>query len=336
MDYDGSLREEAAMRSSVFASPNTRRLILILFLMVVGGSGSLCFCQQRVVKRHAIAVSTQEFTLQRNGYNFSLQRLPLAAKYPPISIPREWLVPPGNPEEEEGSSPVDPFNYDRHVTSFPIGDGEIGLRISSFDAMTEGSMAAAAGKDVFLIYDPKLGKLRAGGFDLGITKERYRVDGCFRAQAAHLLIADVNQDGLVDIGVVKEEIWCPEIGEDEDDVSEAQAAEHKKLPSELTNIVEIHLYQQHVAAWYVYTPQGWKLDPEQTGLPETFFELPLVGIVLSPVDFVGEVIWRSLDPKSWMDRPLYVPTYREKLIAQEPLPSKNSRRRLKFETSQTR
>ena len=324
------------MRFPVFAPPNTRCLIFILFLIVVGGSGSVCFGQQRVVQRHAMAVSTQEFTLQRNGHNFSLQRLPLAAKYPLISIPREWLVPADNLEDEEDSSPVDPFNYDGHVTSFPIGDGEIGLRISSFDAMTEGSMAAAAGRDVFLIYDPKLGKLRAGGFDLGITKERYRVDGCFRAQMAHLLIADVNQDGLVDIGVVKEEIWCPEIGEDEDDVSETQVAEHKKLPSELTNIVETHLYQQHIAVWYVYTSEGWKLDPEHTGLPETFSELPLVGIVLSPVDFVGELLWRSLNPKSWMDRPLYVPTYREKLMAQEPSPFKNSRRRLKFENPQSR
>jgi hypothetical protein len=305
--------------------------MLGLFLVFASSAPSLA--QQDLAKDRAIAVSTHRFTLRREGDSFFLQPLPLAAKHPPIAIPTEWLIPPRNSDdcEDEDTSPVDPFNYDRRVTSFPIGNGEIGLRISSFDAMTEGSMAAAAGKDVFLIYDPKLGKLRAGGFDLGITKERYRVDGCFRAQMAHLLIADVNQDGLVDIGVVKEEIWCPEIGEDEDDVSETQAAEHKKLPSELTNIVETHLYQQHTAAWYVYTPQGWKLDPEQAGLPETYSELPLVGIVLTPVDFVGKLLWRSFDPKAWMDHPLYVPTYREKLMAQEPSRLKNTRPQLKFE-----
>lgn len=319
------------MRCSDFAPVNTCWIALALFLIIGDGSSSLCFSQQPVVKRHGIAVSTHQFTLESDGHDFFLQRLPLAAKQSKIPILRDWLIPAHNVEDEDDDpDPVNSFNYDRHVTSFPIGNGQIGLRISSFDAMTEGSMAAAAGRDVFLIYDPRVGKLQAGGFDLGVTKERYRVDGCFHAQMTHLLVADANQDGLVDIGVIKEEIWCPEIGS-EDDISDEQPGEHKKLPSELTNIVETHLYQQHNAAWYVYTPQGWKLDSEQTGIPDTFSELPLVGIVLSPVDFVGEVLWRSLDPKSWMDRPLYVPTYRKKLMAQEASGFKKSRNPLKFE-----
>jgi len=290
---------------------------LALFLVFAGSNSARSFAQRDIAKDHAIPVSTHQYTLQREGDNFFLQPLPLAATHPRIAIPRDWRVSLHHTGDEEDASPVDPFNYDRHVTSFPIGNGEIGLRFSSFDAMTEGSMAAAEGRDVFLIYDPSEGRLRGGGFDLGITKGRYRVDGCFRAQMVHLLVADTNNDGLADIGAVKEEIWCPEIGKDEDEVPDG-TAEQKKAPSELTNIVGTHLYQQHNVIWYLYTPQGWKLVPDQTGMPETFSELPLTGIVLSPVDFVGAVLWHSRDPKSWVDRPLYVPTYRKKLIAKDP------------------
>jgi len=320
------------MRYSASGLAHTCWPTLALFLVFAGSISAPSFAQQHIAKDHAIAVSTHRFTLQREGDNFFLQPLPLAAKHPRIAIPKDWLVPPHDADDDEDTSPVDPFNYDRRVTSFPIGNGAIGLRFSSFDAMTEGSLAAAEGRDVFLIYDPNEGKLRQGGFDLGITKKRYQEDGCFRAQMVHLLVADTNNDGLTDIGAVKEEIWCPETGEN-DAVPDGPDAQ-KKLPSELTNIVENHLYQQHNVIWYIYTPQGWRLDPDQPGMPDTFSELPLTGIVLSPVDFVGEVLWHSLDPKSWVDRPRYVPTYRKKLIAETPRDFKNARNWPRFENGQ--
>jgi hypothetical protein len=306
----------------------------LTLLLIFAGFSGWSFARQHVVTHHTIAVSTDLFTLQREGDNFFLQPLPLSPKHPRISIPKDWLVPPHQSNDDEDTSPVNPFNYDHRVTSFPIGNAQIGLHFSSFDAMTDGSMAAAEGRDVFLIYDPSEGKLRPGGFDLGITKERYRVHGCFRAQMVHLMIADINEDGLTDIGAVKEEIWCPEIGEDEDEVSDGQPAQHKKLPPELENVVERHLYQQHIASWYIYTPQGWKLDTDRTWMPDTFSDLPLIGITLSPVDFVGEVIWHSFDPKSWVDQPLYVPRYRRKLIVEHRPRFRNSRNPLKLENDQ--
>ena len=42
------------------------------------------------------------------------------------------------------------IRFDHHVASFPIGNGEIGILLSSYDMMTEGSMQAGAGRDVSL------------------------------------------------------------------------------------------------------------------------------------------------------------------------------------------
>ena len=138
-----------------------------LFLILAGSSSVPAIAQQKGATHKAIAVSTHQFALQQEGDNFFLQPLPLASKYPRTAIPKDWLVPPHESDDEEDPELVNSFNYDRHVTSFPIGNGEIGLRFSSFDAMTEGSLALAEGRDVFLIYDPSEGKLRPAGFDLG-------------------------------------------------------------------------------------------------------------------------------------------------------------------------
>ena len=308
------------MRRSDSEPTTTCWCSLSLFLIFAACISTLSPAQQTPVKPNAIPVSTHKFALQKEGDSFFLQPLPSTPQHPGIAIPREWLIPRQETDDPGDSSIVDASNYDRHVTSFPIGNGDIGLRFSSFDAMTDGSMQLALGKDVFLIYSPTSGKLRPGGFDLGITKERIWGRGCFHAHMVHLLVGDSNEDGLTDVGVVKEEIWCPEIGDEAEDEEEPsqQKPPEKKLPPELENITATHLYEQHHPIWYVYTPQGWKLDLTQAGTPENYSDLPLTGIVLSPVDYVASLIWRSYDPKSWIDPPRYTPAYRKKLIAAPP------------------
>jgi hypothetical protein len=159
-------------------------------------------------------------------------------------------------------------------------------------------MHGAAGRDVFLLYNPAAGTLREGHLDLGVTKGRARDEGCFNARMAHFWIGDIDGDGLTDIGVVDEEIRCPD-GRDR---------------------YEGEVYEQHFVRWYRYTQSGWKLDPD-ANMPDRYAELPLIGIELSPVDFVVKMIWRSYDPADWRSPPRYVPAYRKKLISKDQLKS---------------
>jgi hypothetical protein len=256
--------------------------------------GACGFCRaQQVTGKHPIVISIDRFQLLTEGKQFFLQPMS-AAKAQRLPIPRDWLIPPQEEKDEE-EEPVSSFRYDHRVTSFPIGNGEVGIRLSSYDMMTEGSMGAATGRDVFLIYDPAAEKLRPGHVDLGVTKERIWDQGCWYARMVHFLVSDVNQDGFADIGTIKEEIHCPE-GEE---------------------AWEGDSYEQHPLHWYLYTADGWKREEDDSGWPDHYAELPLVGMEKSPVDFVGQVLWRSPDPSSWKSPPRYLPTYRKKLIADE-------------------
>jgi hypothetical protein len=60
----------------------------------------------------------------------------------------------------------------------------------------------------------------------------------FFAVMNHFLVADVNDDGLKDIGVVTEEIRCPDEGD------------------RLTG----QFYVQHFPRWYLFSLDGWKRE----------------------------------------------------------------------------
>lgn len=255
------------------------------------------FCHAQPVKsaQDPNVISTDRFRLLIDGERFFLQ-LTSGTKTQPLAIPRDWLIAPEEEKEEkEEELVVSSFRFDHRVTSFPIGNGEIGIQLSSYDMMTEGSMQAAVGRDVFLIYDPATQKLHPGHMNLGITKERSFGQGCWHARMVHFIVADVNQDGRADIGTINEEIRCPEGQE----------------------MWEGDSYEQHPLHWYLYTADEWKLEEDDSGWPDSYAELPLIGIEISPVDFVGQILWRSADPFSWKSPPRYLPTYRKKLIAKE-------------------
>lgn len=268
-------------------------LVLVAFLLGVHFFASFeAWAQAKLPAKNRPKISTDQFTLLRENEQYSLSfHSPEGTQSIPIAA--EWLAPPEELAQEEGQ-PFSSVLYSKHVNSFPIGNGEIALHFSSFDMMTEGSMMGAGGRDVFLIFSLADNSLRPGLISLGMTKERAREGGCFHALMTHFLIADANDDGNLDIGIVKEEIDCP----DEEDGS--------NRPS----------YVQHALHWYLFTPEGWKKE-EASSWTDDYAELPLVEISLSPVDFVGVFLWGTFDSSKWMSPPTYTPAYRKKLLQEE-------------------
>ena len=225
-------------------------------------------------------ISTSEFKLLTRRKGFTLQFVS-HGKTKQVAIPREWLVPPEDEEQEESGAYVSSFNYDSRIQSFPIGNERIGLHVSSFDFAKEGTSHAAAGRDVFLIFDPKSLKIFQGGLRPGITKGRVRTEGCLGAVIEHYFIADVDGDGLADIGVLREEFQCID-----------GAGRYGNIAGPF--------YKQYSMDWYLLRSDAWKLDPDFSGkLPKQFQELPLIGIGRSPADFVGCGLSQRCDRTKW-------------------------------------
>jgi hypothetical protein len=240
-----------------------------------------CLPQTSIQRPQNPVFSTDQFKLLTRPRDFALQFVS-NEKGKQISVPRDWLVPPDEEKGEEGNY-VSSFLYGNQVTSFPIGNGKIGLQLSSYEIQKEGSAQAAAGRDVFLIFDPASSAVFRGGIERGITKERVRSQGCFAAKADNYYLADVNGDGLTDIGVAKEELECVQSEKRQD-----------------VDLIVGPFYRQNPVDWYVFRDHTWKLEPNFSGkFPEHYQELPLIGIDRSPVDYVGCTLWQTCDRTKW-------------------------------------
>lgn len=195
---------------------------------------------------------------------------------PPTEIPRTWLASPAELAADEQAY-VSSSVFDEQVQSFPIGGGRLGVHLSSYEIQDSGSAQAAAGRDVFLVFEPSTRRLSPGGLDLGVTKSRVRLGGCFAATHHQFLLGDIDGDRRLDIGVVEERVAC-DLPEIEGPGDEARGAALRFLPAWSIEPVE----------WHVQTGEGWRREPLFDGrLPAfAYRELPLLGLEMSPVDFV--------------------------------------------------
>jgi hypothetical protein len=188
-----------------------------------------------------------------------------------VDGPIEWLMPPAEVDAETDNY-VSSFAFGPDAAAIPIGRGFIAFHLASYEMMKEGSAAAAAGRDVFLILDPATGTLRPAGPSLGLTRERLRADGCFRALNHRFFLADINEDGLLDLGVLREELVCRL-----EDSRENPGDSYSRGPFDCPQPVR----------WYVVADGQWTAAPKHDGLaPADQRELPLLGITRSPVDFL--------------------------------------------------
>lgn len=255
---------------------NVTWLLLSLLILIFSISPATAQSPQDI-----LTIDTKSFRLVRDQQGYSLQY----DRDKRLRVREEWLVPPDELKDESGAY-VSSFNYDEGVTAFPIGDGGMGLHLSSYEIQKEGSANAAAGRDVFLVLDPKARRPHQGGILFGITKERVRYMGCFFALFHRFIIGDINNDRLTDVGVAREEVTWEEVHDKKKQVDRMEGP----------------FYEQHPVRWYIYRPTRWKVrghvsvrdhwnyDPDYDGKhPKSSLQLPLIGLAKSPVDFVKEL-----------------------------------------------
>ena len=170
---------------------------------------------------------------------------------------------------------VSSLNYHRNVTSFDVGDGRIGIHVSSSEysrtarrrlppAVTRFSCSSRAA----------LQAARRPHQSWHVHQVRERAGGCFAASHSSFLLSDINGDGLLDIRVAREKLTCQEVGQ---------------------NSVERPFYEEDPIRWYVLNGSEWKYDQGlDRRLPGgRFSALPLIGITTSPIDYVKRINQRQ-------------------------------------------
>ena len=200
-----------------------------------------------------------QFKLLSDSSRFSLQIIE-RDKHWQLSIPSSWLIP----KENDETVYVSGFNYDETITSFRIGGGLTGIQISSYDIQKGGSAQAAAGRDVFLVYNRQENLLFPGIINLGITKDRVRSAGTFHATNNIFLLADINYDGFKDIGIMKEDLQFSPLNQS---------------------------YIMYPPEWYIFKNKRWIHEADSSGIfpLQGIIKLPLIELSKSPVDFIKEI-----------------------------------------------
>ncbi len=245
----------------------------------------LIFCSARILlplivfvalsNGNAHGIDQETYLLQSNKEGFAIFN-----GNESIAIPLEWLRPAKEEAEERGYM-VSSFNYSEVVTAFSINSRNIGLHISSYNIQKEGSASNALGRDVFLILDTRNKEL-SFGLSLGITKSRGRHIGCETALFHELEIADINNDGSTDIGVIKKEVECVEKYDEEED---------------LDRIVSNEII--HPKKWFIFSSHNWEyVDNDKFAMTSNSMgtKLPLIDLVIDPVSYVKD-IRVDTDPK---------------------------------------
>jgi hypothetical protein len=207
------------------------------------------------------------------GCRLEMQKERFAVECPSRRVdgPIEWLMPRAEVDAEKDNY-VSSFRFGPDAAAIPIGRGFIAFHLASYEMMKEGSAAAAAGRDVFFLLDPTTHTLRPAGPNLGLTRERQRADGCFRALNHRFFLADVDEDGMLDLGALREELVC-------------RLEESRENPGDSYSRGPFDCPQP--VRWHVFADGQWAAAPKHDGFaPAAPRELPLLGITRSPVDFL--------------------------------------------------
>lgn len=209
--------------------------------------------------------ASSRFSFVRENDRYWLVR----AGQPRLAVPSDWILS-SDEAAQESDSYVSTADFDKQVQEFPLGGGLIGLHVSSYAISGEGSVLAAAGRDVFLVFDPTQEKLADGEIRLGVSKARGRVSGTWNASFQRFYLQDVNADERMDIGVLEEQAGCA--GRSEPTIKAG------------------------AMRWFVFDDGRWAHDRQYDGATprsSRASELPLMGMTKSPTVYVLERCDRS-------------------------------------------
>jgi hypothetical protein len=267
-----------------------KQIVILMILINYFWVNKWAFAQQQ-----SWEIDTDRFVLGStdSGYNLIDSETQISQL-----ISRAFLINPTEEKDEEEYY-VNSFIYSDSVNAFKLGGDLIGVHLSSFSAMSGGSAMAAAGRDLFLIYDQGRISLLPNKLDFGITKQRQKMMGCLNAISSHFILGDVDQNGFTDIGVIGERINC----------------EYYFDPERDLDIMGEPKFDQGKVKWYTFEHDRWIYNPSYTKLG-AYIDLPLIDIVLNPIDYFAFILWSSYDPKEWIkcNSVTYYPQYRLRLI----------------------
>lgn len=192
--------------------------------------------------------------------------------------------------------------FRRRTSAFALGDGRIGIHIVGEKTDEDDEDGPGTGKgdfvercDLLLVHDPASSTLGLGrGF--GVSQSRGRDGQWQSARTTHFLLGDVDADRLVDVGVIREGVAGRVVDE------ESGAVDHR--------------FVQSLVEWHVYRDCRWREDRAYRGkMPEPALELPLLGLVASPVDVAARRLGWPRDSRAWPPptQQRFIPAYRRSL-----------------------
>ena len=210
---------------------------------------------------------TLSFRLYPNETGFFLRNRATGFDY---QIPLAMLTPPESPEYDEFIT--DLMGFDSCVSAFPIGENRLGIQLSSYN-IGGGSMGLSQGLDVFLTLDTAQKKVLPKALHLGITKQRNKYMGFVEAMHTHFLISHYSSEKNYSLGLYQERIYIKIIDDG--------------------NGIDGPYYEQTPIHWYVFDGDEWHYEAAlDKRLPVGGGELPLLGIIMTPVEYARSIYQR--------------------------------------------
>ncbi len=100
------------------------------------------------------------------------------------------------------------MTFDTRINAVAVDRDHVLLHLQSYEIMGEGSAAGAIGREVFLVLSLPTRSLTRFHAEPPLSRGRNRGAGCWTAWDVSYRVADVNGDGVRDLGVIRRTLSC--------------------------------------------------------------------------------------------------------------------------------